>query len=204
MSKQQIASGQLSNLGAALATLKEQSEKNRKAAEYFKSVDTVYLRPRGSVRTSETVEAKAIHEFRAPTVGEGGEVVWANIKAKATERKLRVTRFCDELDAEGRKVGEILLVATVRTYEDAKGTVVGVSPKNSRFRAEVITGKELLRAHGHRNEWEHDYKGTTVKTMVFNANGIGLLTKESQFAVSQEQALKDAMAKLPELETIPE
>lgn len=207
MSKQQIITSKFNNLSASLTALKEQSEQNRRAAAYFASVDTIILQPRGTVRTTESIEAMKVQEFRAPSPDpeDTTKVVWSVVKAKVIERKLRVTRFCDVIDQKtGEKSGEILLVATVRTYEDAKGTIVGVSSKNTRFRAEHIVGKELLRAHGHVNTWEHEYKGEKIVTQVFNANGIGLANKVSDFAERQVQQLKDRLASMPGMEGLPE
>ena len=207
MSKQSIVTDRFTNLAESLKAARETSEKSRKAAEYFASVDTVILIPRGTLRTTVTTGKMEVQEFRAPLADdtvEGG-VRWAVIKAKALERKTKITRFCISVDPDtGEKGEDMLLVCTIRTYEDAQGTILGVSSKNTRCRLDILAGREALRAHGHTNKWEHEYKGNKVTTTVFNANGIGLFQAPSHFAADQLKAVQDMLANLPDMSSLPE
>ena len=183
-----------SNLSESLKALEAEGVAAKKRAEYFQSVDTVTLQLRGSIRVKEE-ETKGVFEFRTKT-SEG----WITAKAKCTEKKMRIFRWASVIGEGGEKIGEMLLACTVRSYVDKEGTIIGVSSKNTRFNKDVLTGKELVRAHGHINTWVHSYKGQEVTTQVFNANGLGLAAKPSEFKKAQEDALKN----LPNTEDVPE
>ena len=196
-----VVTSTFDKLQASMAALRKQGEQSKKAAEYFKTVTTLNLVLRGNIRVKET-EALGRFEFKTKVQNPDGSTAWQKAEANCQERRMQIFKWADVLDMSGPEpvvVDSVLVALNIRTYHDSRGECIGLSPKNSRFNRDILTGHDILRAHGHVNDWERtdSRTGQKEKIKIFNVNGIGKFEKPSEFARRQKDEL--ALASIPDM-----